>query len=173
MTEAEIDAAIARYFAAHPVKHGRDGLDGQDGAPGPKGDPGPPGPTGPQGEKGDKGLDGQDGVTLTAADITRLEFNGRDAITAWFGEKSLILPWQPPSYCGVWKDGTTYTPGDLVTWAGSMWVTRSTTTDKPGDGKTAWQLAVKAGRDGKVGPAGPAGPPGPRGEKGDRGPERW
>lgn len=79
-------------------------------------------------------------------------------------------------YRGVWQDGQTYEKGDAVTFGGSQWIAKDTTTDKPdehvGAGR-AWQLAVKKGRDGKPGPQGPNGPQGPRGEKGDRGPDRW
>lgn len=49
---------------------------------------------------------------------------------------------------GVWRDGA-YERGDAVTWAGSLWIARRDTTDKP-ESSDAWRLAVKRGRDGKA-----------------------
>lgn len=51
-------------------------------------------------------------------------------------------------YCGVHKADETYVAGDVVTWAGSAWHCHVTTNEKPGAGG-AWQLIVKAGRDGR------------------------
>lgn len=51
-------------------------------------------------------------------------------------------------YLGVYVDGKAYELGDVVTWAGSAWHCHDTTTAKPGNGG-AWQLIVKAGRDGR------------------------
>lgn len=55
------------------------------------------------------------------------------------------------TYCGVYQDGKTYEPGEIVTWAGSTWHCHAATTSKPGEGATAWTLMVKRGRDGKDG----------------------
>lgn len=52
-------------------------------------------------------------------------------------------------YAGVWRQGQVYAEGTLVTYDGSIWYARSETTDRPGDGRTAWVLAVKRGKDGK------------------------
>jgi hypothetical protein len=52
-------------------------------------------------------------------------------------------------YAGVWRHGEVYTAGTLVTFDGSLWYSRAETTDRPGDGRTAWVLAVKRGKDGK------------------------
>jgi hypothetical protein len=51
--------AVADYFEANPVKHGRDGKDGE------------PGPRGEKGEPGARGEDGKDGVGLAGALIDR------------------------------------------------------------------------------------------------------
>lgn len=51
---------------------------------------------------------------------------------------------------GVFKEGTTYCPGDGVTFGGSFWICRAETTDKPGTSDN-FRLAVKKGRDGKDG----------------------
>lgn len=50
---------------------------------------------------------------------------------------------------GVWKEGTTYEQGDVVSWAGSMWVAQKDTDGKPDGGD--FRLSVKKGRDGKPG----------------------
>ncbi|MDH5244818.1 MAG: collagen-like protein [Betaproteobacteria bacterium] len=171
--------AILEQRAPVPGRDGRDGAQGpqgpagEKGADGANGRDGSDGRDGAQGPAGEKGLDGKDGLMLTAADITRMEFDGEKTITLWVGDRSLALPWWSPSYKGVWSAADAYGPGDLVTWSGSLWIARDSTTDRPGDGKTGWQLCVKAGRDGKPGPAGPEGKPGQKGDKGDRGPDRW
>lgn len=56
-----------------------------------------------------------------------------------------------PVYRGVFHEGQAYEPADMVTWAGAMWHCNASTTDKPGEGSSAWVLAVKKGRDGKDG----------------------
>jgi len=73
-------------------------------------------------------------------------------------ERSYFLP--VVIYRGVWEFGRTYLEGDQVTWAGSQWIARATTTDRPdetGMGARTWVLSAKRGRDGKPGPPGPAG----------------
>ena len=52
-------------------------------------------------------------------------------------------------YRGVYADGTAYTLGDVVTWAGGAWHCNTATTDRPGDGTDVWTLMVKRGRDAK------------------------
>src|SRR5262249_49124898 len=49
---------------------------------------------------------------------------------------------------GVWKDGTTYVPGDGVTLGGSFFIAQTQTNSKPGQ-STDWRLAVKRGSDGR------------------------
>ncbi|MCZ8661447.1 phage portal protein [Escherichia albertii] len=51
-------------------------------------------------------------------------------------------------YKDVFKTGTTYQPGDTVTWGGSLWHCNESTADKPGEiGSKGWTLAAKRGRD--------------------------
>jgi len=61
------------------------------------------------------------------------------------GTKIQHWEWKRP------KDGKSYDPGDLVTWAGSTWHCDEATTSKPGEyaGAKNWTLMVKRGRDGK------------------------
>lgn len=62
---------------------------------------------------------------------------------------------------GIYKAETQYEAGDVVTWDGSMWIAKTTTSGVPKQSED-WMLSVKHGRDGRDGV---------RGEKGDRGAE--
>ena len=49
-------------------------------------------------------------------------------------------------YCGVWSaDVDSYSAGDAVTHSGGLWIAKAATRDRPGQGATAWRLAVKSG----------------------------
>jgi hypothetical protein len=52
-------------------------------------------------------------------------------------------------YLGVFKPGTIYRKGNLVTHHGSLWSCLQDTTDAPGAAAVGWRLAAKRGRDGK------------------------
>lgn len=53
-------------------------------------------------------------------------------------------------YRGVWREGEEYLPGDVATHRGALWFCSLATTAKPFDDQSpAWQMCVKAGRDGK------------------------
>lgn len=52
---------------------------------------------------------------------------------------------------GVFKEGSDYTRGDMVAYAGSLWHCDCDTKDKPGDESRTWTLCAKRGRDGKSG----------------------
>ena len=67
---------------------------------------------------------------------------GRDGVNGEPGRPGL-------QYRGVYKDGTAYDVGDVVTFAGSSWHCHAATTTRPGDTATSWQLMVKRGRDGR------------------------
>jgi integrin beta 3 len=62
-------------------------------------------------------------------------------------------------YRGVFVDGKAYTPGDTVTWGGSLWHCNQPTGSKPGEQSKAWTLCVKRGQDGKDGKDAPGGLP--------------
>lgn len=107
---------------------GKDGTNGVDGAP---------------------GNDGRDGFSLNDFDVERGS-DGRSYILKFEGEGTrheYELTFPVPVYCGVFKEGEDYVPGDLVTWGGSLWHCDLETKDKPGT--ESWTLAVKKGRDGK------------------------
>jgi hypothetical protein len=80
-------------------------------------------------------------------------FDGERTVTLTLhsaaGAKAIDLVFPVPVYREVFRPGETYTAGDMVTWEGSTWMCRATTTTKPGEGDKAWRLAVKRGRDGK------------------------
>ena len=50
-----------------------------------------------------------------------------------------------PRYCGVYDTARTYTAGDQVTHAGSLWSCTATTNMRPGGG-SGWVLQVKQGK---------------------------
>jgi hypothetical protein len=98
---------------------------------------------------GEKGQDGRDGFSLDDFDMER-GADGRTYILKFQrGEVSHEYEWTlpTPAYCGVFKQGEEYAPGDFVTWGGSLWHCNERTTDKPDAGP--WTLACKKGRDGR------------------------
>lgn len=119
-----------------------------------------PGPAGTPGKDGADGLGFDDlGADLdTETRTLTLRMMAGDRSKTW----RFVVPFL--QYAGVFKDGTTYAAGECVTWGGSVWTCRETTSSKPGTpGAKGWTLAVKCGRDGKDGKDGPTGPAGPRG----------
>lgn len=159
-------------------ERGADGVDGKDGQAGEKGDPGADGVglvgalidkdgnlvlTNTKGETiplgkvvGSDGIDGQrgdpgrDGLSLTGFD-TALSEDGRFLTLSLENDDLKVThELQLPAmiYRGVFKDGGAYLPGDMVTWAGSLWHCDAETAEKP-DNSAAWTLAAKRGRDGK------------------------
>jgi integrin beta 3 len=137
--------------------------------------PGPPGPQGPPGRNAadlelfKNYIDQCVAVRLGAAKATSPD--GGRTLRWQFGSNVVEVKTAIVLDAGVWKDGTAYSQGDGVTWAGSFWIAQGDTSAKPGGESDDWRLAVKRGRDGKDGKSepGPAGPRGERGEQGQRG----
>ena len=105
---------------------------------------------GPAGKDGADGADGFSCDELTAVQdpadqqLITLSYRRGDQ------QKTIgTLRLTVPSYTGTFKDGQTYTKGQMVTDRGSMWFCHTDTGARPGDGVTGWTLAVKCGRDGK------------------------
>ena len=96
------------------------------------------------GKDGEPGAPGEDGITPTFLDA---EFEGRTLRLSFDGDRACEFQMATPEYCGVFKDGEAYEPGDMVTWAGSVWHCDKATGEKPGT--DSWTLAVKKGRDAK------------------------
>lgn len=93
--------------------------------------------------------DGKDGFSLDDFNIDKGN-DGRTYILKFDGgevrhEYELTFP--VPVYCGIYKAGEEYVPGDLATWGGCLWHCDAPTKEKPDAGP--WTLAVKKGRDGK------------------------
>jgi integrin beta 3 len=139
-----------------------------------------PGRDGAIGEKGDKGADGKDGLNGRDGTLENLKmlFDGERTVTFCFKDGTPIeggvIRFPIVLDKDVWTASATYEQGDVVSWGGSMWIARQTTTAKPGTAdpaSAAWRLAVQRGREGKPGKDGNPGPPGPKGDKGDEG--RW
>lgn len=95
---------------------------------------------------GKDGERGQDGITPTFIDA---EFEGRVLRLMFDGDRSCEFKMALPEYVGVFKEGESYEPGDMVTWAGSCWHCDEPKGLKPGAPDSGWTLAVKAGRAGK------------------------
>lgn len=166
----------------------RDGQPGAPGAPGAKGDPGDPGAPGAKGDPGDPGTPGlagdpgppgepgapgRDGVVSLAG--MRVEADGARALRYLSADGVELgrTVHAIPAYRDVWQAGTAYEPGDCVTYGGSLWINREATDairpDETTEGRRAWTLCVKRGRDGKTGAPGP---PGPRGKDAPPAPAR-
>lgn len=76
--------------------------------------------------------------------------NERDALIDDLKRRVEQLEAGGVKYCGTYQRALAYTKGSMVTEAGSAWVAirGAAEGEKPG-ASDAWQLAVKAGRDGK------------------------
>jgi len=100
-----------------------------------QGPPGPPGPPGMGLDDYQADFDGERTLTLT--------------LNSAAGAKTIPMVFPVPLYVGIFRPGTSYRAGDMVTWEGSSWLCREPTSATPGEGATPWRLVVKRGRDGK------------------------
>jgi hypothetical protein len=69
-------------------------------------------------------------------------------------------------YRDIWKDGEPYMSGDVVTWAGNLWLCRAESTQVKPERTNDWQLIVRRGGDGRPGKDGEPGKPGLQGPPG-------
>lgn len=84
---------------------------------------------------------------------------GKQATAVTFGVPAMI-------YRDIYRDGSDYVRGDVVTWGGSTWHCQvDHPKGKPGSGGE-WRLIVKEGQRGKDGKDGERGPQGPAGKDG-------
>lgn len=90
-------------------------------------------------------VDGIDAIRVELGDgrriLVRIQKSSGEAL-----EQTLDLPVM--LYRGVWRAGE-YAPGDVVTFAGSLWHCNRKTGDKPGQ-SDAYTLCVKSGRPGRA-----------------------
>lgn len=99
---------------------------------------------------GEDGAPGRDGLGFDDLKVEQIgERTVRFLLTRGQDEAEFDLTIPAPIYRGVFKDGATYEPGDLATWAGSLWHCNEPKGLKPGEPDSGWQLAAKAGRPGK------------------------
>lgn len=119
------------------------------------------------GKDGQDGRDGKDGLGF---DDLQMDYDGQRTFTFSYvrGDVDKSFSFVMPLLLdrGVFKDGSEYEQGDVVTWGGSMWIAQTDTKAKPGEDTADWRLSVKKGRDGK---AGDPGKPGERGLPGKDG----
>lgn len=120
---------------------------------GPEGPKGEKGETGERGDQGPEGPQGKAGFNLEDFDVEKGE-DGRTFVLKFDRgdvrhEYELTFP--VPVYCGIYKEGGKYVPGDLVTFGGNLWHCDAETDEKPNDRtkEGPWTIAVKRGRDGK------------------------
>lgn len=180
LVDLHVETAVAKFFEANPIQHGKDG------APGEKGDPG---------DRGEKGLDGADGVGLAGAMINRDSelvitttkgepvnlgrvvgsdgVPGRDgkdgadftdAELDYDGERGLIIRGKGgeivkrlpiPIDRGYWREGMRAEKSDIVTEAGNAWIALKDTDKKPAlENKEDWRIFARKGRDGAQGEPG-------------------
>ena len=47
-------------------------------------------------------------------------------------------------YCGTWEANRVYAAGSVITFKTGIWIARGATAERPGNGLTEWQLAMKS-----------------------------
>jgi hypothetical protein len=105
------------------------------------------------GKDGLPGAPGRDGLDGFGFEDLSVEYDGERGFTLKFvrGERTKEFAFALPVMIdrGVYKEGQTYSAGDTVTWAGSVWIAQKETAAKPDTPDGGWRLSVKRGRDGK------------------------
>jgi hypothetical protein len=97
---------------------------------------------------GKNGEPGRDGLGFDDINVEQVgERTVRFLLRRAADEAEFDVTFPVPIYRDVFKEGTPYERGDLVTWGGSLWHCDKATTDKPSP--DSWTLAAKKGRDGK------------------------
>jgi integrin beta 3 len=162
-----------RALARIPGPAGETGPEGKRGPAGETGQKGERGEPGKQGPAGAPGIDGKDGARgakgdpgRNASDLTFLQEFVLDQLERTIKTGKLTTPdggrtlqWTLGDTvheiktatvldAGVWKDGTTYLPGDGVSLGGSFFIAQLETKTKPGQ-SADWRLAIKRGNDGR------------------------
>lgn len=128
-----VDLENVAKLAAALVPTPKDGRDGRDGS---------------QGKAGADGRDGKDGMSIEDFEVT---LEGRTFTFALrCGERVVTKEIKVgfPLDRGVWKHGTTYEKGDVVTFGGSQWIAlKDGATSKPPSDE--WRCQVSRGKDGR------------------------
>lgn len=101
---------------------------------------------------GKDGERGKDGETFTLDDFD-IEPTGDRTLEFKFlrGDTmhSFELEFPVPIFREAWKEGRTYSKGDMVVWGGSLWAATKDTDAKPDTEGSGWMIAARKGRDGK------------------------
>jgi hypothetical protein len=103
--------------------------------------------------KSTDGMEGWDCIVDGVADVLIEQQDDRTFAVKVFKSggdvvlKSFSLPVM--IYKDLFRDGNIYKAGDVVTWAGHMWICKKETDAKPVEGE-AWRIAVKRGQDAKA-----------------------
>jgi hypothetical protein len=144
-------------------KRGLQGARGERGDRGEAGKPGAIGPAGTEGKNGERGQKGEPG--RNASDLTYLQDYAAEQVARALKTATVTTPdggrtlrWAIGETvheiktaivldAGVWKEGTTYVPGDGVSFGNSFFIAQTTTGAKPPCDD--WRLAVRSGRDGR------------------------
>jgi len=141
------------------------GPSGADGSPGTQGAQGPSGPAGLDGAVGPAGAVGPQGPAGVAGPQGPAGAVGPQGPAGAAGPQG---PAGAPGPAGLtwksnWSADITYTAGDAVTYLGSSWLAKATSTAVPPATGANWDLVAQAGA---IGPAGAQGPAGPQGLQG-------
>ena len=142
------------------------------GAVGPQGPSGPAGPEGPQGAKGDigpqgpAGAQGPSGAPGTQGPAGPAGAQGPVGSQGPAGTNGLGFNFQ-----GVYNPSQTYNLNDVVTYAGSSYVSLvvNNVGNEPDISNTDWTVLAQQGATGEQGPIGLTGPMGPMGLQGAQG----
>jgi hypothetical protein len=90
---------------------------------------------------------------VRSGDIPNLMAAVAEAIAESLGQRIIALEREIAElkssalkYCGVWCSNKTYAPNSMTTHQGGAWISQIETCGlRPGDGNSAWRLAVKRG----------------------------
>ena len=101
---------------------------------------------------GKDGERGKDGETFTLDDFYIEQTDERTLEFKFLRENvmhSFELEFPVPIFREAWKEGRTYSKGDMVVWGGSLWAATKDTDAKPDTEGSGWMIAARKGRDGK------------------------
>ena len=152
------------------------GPPGPEGPPGPAGPVGPAGPEGPQGPQGQQGPQGPQGAQGPQGDPGAQGPIGPIGPQGPQGDQGPQGPdGASMSFDGAWDAGANYAALDVVSFAGSSYVSLvdDNTGNQP-DSSADWALIAQKGDVGDQGPEGDQGPQGVQGvqgSQGDQGPQ--
>jgi regulator of replication initiation timing len=90
---------------------------------------------------GEKGQDGNDGFGFDDMDACVLDDDRTIELSFRRGEeeKAFTFKWPTAIYRGVYREGETYSAGDMTTWGGSCWSAERSTSAKPDSPDSGWK----------------------------------